>query len=282
MKYNIMGFYQPRAVELGLDSNDLLVLRWFVDYRDTNKMRQIVINNKVFYWVNYATVLEELPVLKVSKQTLARRYFGNLVRANVLEHERVTEGGCFSYYCYGLNYDTLVYLSGGCVKNDDPMLKNTEGCVKNYTGGVLKITEQINNIYNTKQDNNILYRERIERETPSPSKEEIAKDLIMYLTSKTDIEYDMYEAIQLVAMCLEYATPDEIKQVIDCKCEEWLGDKKMVAYLRPSTLFGNKFKSYLKQAKVETLNKNTTVLHNREKSDYADADMLANFNDIDI
>ena len=38
---------------------------------------------------------------------------------------------------------------------------------------------------------------------------------------------------------------DDFKTVIDNKCADWLGDKKMDEYLRPETLFGTKFESYL-------------------------------------
>ena len=44
-------------------------------------------------------------------------------------------------------------------------------------------------------------------------------------------------------------TVDEIKMVIDKKCADWLRNPAMVEYLRPETLFGNKFESYL-NAKV--------------------------------
>lgn len=40
-------------------------------------------------------------------------------------------------------------------------------------------------------------------------------------------------------------TVDEIKLVIDKKCADWLNNPAMVEYLRPETLFGNKFESYL-------------------------------------
>lgn len=40
-------------------------------------------------------------------------------------------------------------------------------------------------------------------------------------------------------------TVDEIKLVIDKKCTEWLNNPSMREYLRPATLFGNKFEGYL-------------------------------------
>lgn len=39
----------------------------------------------------------------------------------------------------------------------------------------------------------------------------------------------------------------DFKQVIDVKYKEWGQDKKMKKYLRPETLFGTKFESYLNQ-----------------------------------
>ena len=41
-------------------------------------------------------------------------------------------------------------------------------------------------------------------------------------------------------------TLEDFKQVIDTKCDEWLGTD-MAKYLRPDTLFGTKFESYLNQ-----------------------------------
>ena len=46
---------------------------------------------------------------------------------------------------------------------------------------------------------------------------------------------------------------DDFKTVIDKKCADWIGDSKMEQYLRPETLFGTKFESYL-NAKVTKKN----------------------------
>ena len=136
MKYNIHGFSQPRAVELNLSNDDLLVLRWFVDFAGTKKMKTILEEDGIYYWVNYTTVLEDLPVLKVSKQTLKKKHFDNLCNSNVLKHKHIKDGGSFSYYAYGINYDTLVYLQDNdpTLKNTNPTLKFTKGCVENNQG----------------------------------------------------------------------------------------------------------------------------------------------------
>lgn len=43
-------------------------------------------------------------------------------------------------------------------------------------------------------------------------------------------------------------TPDDFRRVIDAMTDAWIDDPKMRVYLRPSTLFGTKFESYLNQA----------------------------------
>lgn len=42
---------------------------------------------------------------------------------------------------------------------------------------------------------------------------------------------------------------DDFKTVIDFKTDEWKTDAKMLQYLRPATLFGTKFESYLQAAR---------------------------------
>jgi uncharacterized phage protein (TIGR02220 family) len=41
---------------------------------------------------------------------------------------------------------------------------------------------------------------------------------------------------------------EDFKRVIDSRCDKWKFDPKMCEYIRPSTIFGNKFESYLNDA----------------------------------
>ena len=65
------------------------------------------------------------------------------------------------------------------------------------------------------------------------------------------------------ARLAEGFTVDDFKRVIDNKCADWLGTE-WEQYLRPATLFGTKFESYLNSKK--TKEKNGITL-NCEKSD---------------
>ena len=74
--------------------------------------------------------------------------------------------------------------------------------------------------------------------------------MVGYLNKKTGKNYNWKSehTIALVACRLaEDYKFDDFKRVINIKCAEWLNDAKYSAYLRPSTLFGDKFDAYLNQ-----------------------------------
>lgn len=129
MKYSIHGFSQTRAVELGLSNDDLLVLRWFVDFCGTGKMQSIKEPEGIYYWVNYQSVLDDLPVLRISKDRLYRKHFKALCDAQVLRHKHIKNGGSFSYYGYAVNYETLVYR-----RDNTPAVKLPYGTVETPEG----------------------------------------------------------------------------------------------------------------------------------------------------
>ena len=65
MKYTIEGFNQRNAIALGLNSEDLVLLRWFVDFKNTSDMKKKYIKqvNDMGYWVSYNYLIQELPIL---------------------------------------------------------------------------------------------------------------------------------------------------------------------------------------------------------------------------
>lgn len=75
------------------------------------------------------------------------------------------------------------------------------------------------------------------------------EDIINYLNSKAKTNYksSTNKTKELIkARVNEGFTLDDFKKVIDKKCNEWIGSE-MEKYLRPETLFSNKFESYLNQ-----------------------------------
>lgn len=79
--------------------------------------------------------------------------------------------------------------------------------------------------------------------------ENIIKSVIEYLNNKLNSNYrynNKKTKEKINARIKEKYTLEDFKKVIDKKCDEWK-DTEMGKYLRPETLFGNKFEGYLNQ-----------------------------------
>lgn len=80
-----------------------------------------------------------------------------------------------------------------------------------------------------------------------PDVSSLSSDLIEYLNDKAGTSYKPSRSVtdQLRGLLDSGHTPEQIRTVIDKKCADWLNDDKMRSFLRPSTLFGDKFEEYL-------------------------------------
>lgn len=78
----------------------------------------------------------------------------------------------------------------------------------------------------------------------------IHKEVIDYLNDKIGARYKASSDVSkrlIDARVKEGYKLDDFKQVIDNKVATWAQDQKMSKYLRPQTLFGTKFESYLNE-----------------------------------
>lgn len=253
MKYIIMGFLQIRLKELGLDVIDALILRYFVDFKDSKAMTSMLVEGKSYYWVKYEGVLKELPILNMKKYTLQSRFF-KLRDAGVLSHHVKKEGGTFSYFSLGENYDSLIY-SGEALdlssKGEEegkvnhvlesvdlksyPVEENKEGC------GFKSTT----NNPSTKDSSSITKVLFPEEEGEAGDK--LVKEVLSYLNEKTGKNFKTSTKATLrfiKAREKEGFRLSDFKAVIDNMTFLWKGTK-FQRYLAPSTLFGNKFETYL-------------------------------------
>ena len=82
----------------------------------------------------------------------------------------------------------------------------------------------------------------------SPTEPVPYQEVVEYLNQKTGKNFKHTSKVtqrHIRARLAEGLTVSDFKQVIDKKCSDWLRDQKMKEYLRPETLFGTKFESYL-------------------------------------
>ncbi|KRM75045.1 phage replication protein [Limosilactobacillus coleohominis DSM 14060] len=111
-------------------------------------------------------------------------------------------------------------------------------------GGITHCT-QIKHTNKTNNKTNNIY-------SPAPPDHfsEQRKAIIGYLNQKLGSNYRPSSAKakrHIDARLNEGFKLDDFKRVIDIKISDWANDRNMARYLRPETLFGTKFESYLNQ-----------------------------------
>ncbi len=249
MRNSILGFNQAYATSLyknvekngketilKLDVNDLTILRWLVDFSHTGKMETISIEHNVYYWVSYNKVIDDLPLLNIGKDMLYRR-LKKMVELEILTY--YSKAGGQAYFGFGKNYENMI--SNEYIQNSEGSENNPNNLGKNSEATSEKIPS--NNILN----NSSLNINNLDKELEKDNKENIIKEVIDYLNSKANTKYK--HTTDKTKKCInarlnEGFTIDDFKNVIDIKTTQWLGTE-WEQYLRPETLFGPKFESYL-------------------------------------
>ena len=183
MKYTIEGFQQKKLVEYGLDVTDALILRWFIDFAATNKMKKRTIElvgedqqKKVhlFYRIIFDAILEEFPIFGIStKKGLSKRFDKYVESGLLLKH--VMHGGINNgtetYFSIMPKINELLY-SNEKAESEEITEKNSSS-VRNKT----TIHENINTIQDNTEENSSSVRikttiqESTERNSSSVRKE---------------------------------------------------------------------------------------------------------------
>ena len=124
MRYQVHRLQQEALIELGLNTEDALLLDWMLNWKDGNSMERIVVGDDVAYWVNYSKVIEELPILfkktkgfeteeeaekakKANTTKVARMFKGNLSKV-LTRHEKKVQGKTKVYNSF--NREMIDYL----------------------------------------------------------------------------------------------------------------------------------------------------------------------------
>lgn len=97
-----------------------------------------------------------------------------------------------------------------------------------------------------------------------PKRPDPTEEVVNHLNRRAGTHYRATSAAtrKLVkARLKEGFTIEDIKLVIDKKCAEWINNSDMAQYLRPETLFGNKFEGYLNTKAAPQNNWNNNPNH---------------------
>lgn len=143
------------------------------------------------------------------------------------------------------NRNSIITINNWCIYQDSE--KQTETLLKNNcktTETLLKTNKNDKNDKNTNNGRNNIY----------------IVEIIDHLNLRTGLHYKTTtnKTVTLInARLKEGFTVDDFKTVIDKMCVEWM-NTDMQKYLRPETLFGTKFESYLNR-EVKQTTKNMTL-----------------------
>lgn len=93
MDFTVNNIRVDRAAAIGLNAEDIIVLSWFIQFSNSSSIERKYIKkeNDMGYWINYDTLIKELPLVfngkteKGNKEKLRRMFKGNLSKVLMRE-----------------------------------------------------------------------------------------------------------------------------------------------------------------------------------------------------
>lgn len=169
-----------------------------------------------------------------------RRTLGSLEKQKIIKIGNFNKKKFDKTKWYTIDYQRV---NRRCVQNEQTMCADcTDGCVQNEQTNTRDYQES------TTENNNV--------SEEKPSKvvwTDETRHIIDYLNKRSGKKYSAKtkKTAQLIHKLLDNGfTVEDFERVIDIKCKQWLNNEKMNQYLRPRTLFSEKFEDYLNEAPV--------------------------------
>ena len=166
-----------------------------------------------------------------------RRTLGSLEKQKIIKIGNFNKKKFDKTKWYTIDYQRV---NRRCVQNEQTMCSNrTDGCVQfeqTYTREYTETTTE--NTVSEEKPLKVVWTEE-------------TKHIIDYLNKRTGKKYSVKtkKTAQLIHKLLDNGfTVEDFERVIDIKCSQWLNNEKMNQYLRPRTLFSEKFEDYLNEA----------------------------------
>lgn len=277
MRVEVLGFKQEELMRQGVSLDEALILRDIEDFINSGKTATYFCeeDGKVYHWILYDKILDDIPILGISKERLSR-----IINYNLSEKPEDYEE---KYNCCSqatrkdmARRKYLGLLKGLVVKS---VAEGTKSYFR-FTDKFYDIREEIFLDTDTtfmsgvsSQKSAIRHDKKVGRGSNKKVVSDTTKkcyqtrqksetkdiyiniyiDIVEYLNKKANKNYkhNSDKTRRFIdARLNEGFTLEDFKKVIDNKCRSWLNDERMNQYLRPETLFGTKFESYLNETPV--------------------------------
>lgn len=172
-----------------------------------------------------------------------RRTLGSLEKQKIIKIGNFNKKKFDKTKWYTIDYQRV---NRRCVQNEQTMCSDrTDGCVQNeqtYTREYTETTTENNNNVSEEKPSKVVWTDE-------------TRHIIDYLNKRKGKKHSVKtkKTAQLVHKLLDNGfTVEDFERVIDIKCSQWLNNEKMNQYLRPRTLFSEKFEDYLNEALART------------------------------
>lgn len=292
MRIEVLGFKQEELMKQGVSLDEALILRDIEDFINSGKTATYFCeeDGKVYHWILYDKILDDIPILGISKERLsriinynlsekpedyeekynscsqatrkdmARRKYLGLLKGLVVKS--VAEG-TKSYFRFTdkfydireeifLDTDTTFMSGASSQKSAIRHDKKVERGSQKSAIGYDKKVRRGSNKKVVSDTTKKCYQTRQKSETKDIYIN-IYIDIVEYLNKKANKNYkhNSDKTRRFIdARLNEGFTLEDFKKVIDNKCRSWLNDERMNQYLRPETLFGTKFEAYLNEMPI--------------------------------
>ena len=222
--------------ELKLKGNELLIYSIIYGFSQDGEQ---VFNGSLQYLADWTNS---------TKQGVSKNLKSLVDKGYIIKQDKYVNGVKFCEY-YVTKFNRV------CNNVEQGMQQSLMGYATEFNGGMQQscINNLDNNLTN-KIDNIIELKDSNIKSVTKNNADNIIQNningIIDYLNFRVNANYKSTtrKTKDLIkARFNEGFTIDDFKIVIDKKTMEWINDNKMKIYLRPETLFGTKFESYLNQ-----------------------------------
>lgn len=237
--------------ELKLKGNELIIYSIIYGFSQDGEQ---VFNGSLQYLADWTNS---------TKQGVSKNLKSLVDKGYIAKEDKYVNGVKFCEY-YATKFNTVYN------RVEQGIQQSCIGYETKFNGGMQQsCTNNIdNNLINT-IDNIIELKDSSKKDETKINEKYLFENIIDYLNNRVGANYKSTSKKTkdlIKARFNEGFTIDDFKVVIDKKTMEWINDNKMKVYLRPETLFGTKFESYLNQPVKELTT--TDLLPNIDFSDF--------------
>ena len=198
-------------------------------HNSTSWADQIIDEGACWFWLNRNKVVSDIPYV-TSKTDTVYRWFVDFSEQGLIAYKKIGNKDVFQLTLKGKTWNN---------KSDGHPNKVGRSSENNSDGHP---TDSINNIDRDNKDNN---------DDASDVLKQKVEEIVCYLNqvAGTGFMSKNKKTISLIKSRIDDGFDiDDFMKVIDIKAKQWLNNNEMNMYLRPETLFGGHFESYLQEA----------------------------------